>query len=118
LDGSAWKLEPFPPSSVEEYEIEETGRTRAVVKNKYYNIGDRPFFKPLIPYDCEYFFKFNLQWGKLAFHLMQYDACTFELLHVKLIVLAQKSVYLTSFIISSVASGDSKCVTNYINDIF
>jgi len=51
LDGEAWKLEPFPPGCVEEYEVEETGRTRAVVKKQFYNIGDRPFFKPLIPYD-------------------------------------------------------------------
>lgn len=51
LDGAAWKLEPFPPGYVEEYEVEETGRTKAVVKKQFYNIGDRPFFKPLISYD-------------------------------------------------------------------
>jgi len=51
LDGAAWKLEPFPPGCVEEYEVEETGRIKAVVKKQFYNIGDRPFFKPFISYD-------------------------------------------------------------------
>lgn len=51
LDGAAWKLEPFPPGCVEEYEVEETGRTRAVMKKQFFNIGGRPFFKPFVPYD-------------------------------------------------------------------
>jgi hypothetical protein len=53
LDGAAWKLEPFPPGRVEEYEVEKNGRTRAVMRNQFYDIGDRPFFEPFIPYDCE-----------------------------------------------------------------
>lgn len=58
LDGAAWKLEPFPPGCVEEYEVEETGRTRAVMKKQFFNIGGRPFFKPFVPYDCESIFFF------------------------------------------------------------
>jgi hypothetical protein len=53
LDGAAWNLEPFLPGFVKEYEIKANGRTSIVMKKPFYNIGDRPFFKPFIPYDCE-----------------------------------------------------------------
>jgi hypothetical protein len=106
LDGAAWKLEPFPPSCIEEYEVEETGRTRAVMRKQFYNIGDRPFFKPFIPYDCEsFFFKFILHWGKLAFHFIKSDPYPYFLYFS---ATACKSLSLTSFINSSVINGDSK----------
>jgi len=112
LDGEAWKLEPFPPGCVEEYEVEETGRTRAVVKKQFYNIGDRPFFKPLVPYDCESFF-LNLfysgeTWPSIPHNLTLIHTCTSEVLHAKLIVWHRSIVSLTSYINSSVVSGDSK----------
>lgn len=74
LDGAAWKLEPFQPGCVEEYEVEETGRTKAVVKKQFYNIGDRPFFKPFISYDCESFLIYaTLSKVGLPFHSIQSD---------------------------------------------
>ncbi|XP_069690167.1 asparagine synthetase [glutamine-hydrolyzing] isoform X1 [Periplaneta americana] len=51
LDGAVWKLEPFPPGCVEEYEVKENSRTKVVMKKSFYNIGDRPYFKPLVPYE-------------------------------------------------------------------
>jgi hypothetical protein len=53
LNGAAWKLEPFPPGYVEEYKIEENGRTNIVMKKQFYSIGDKPYFKPLVSFDCE-----------------------------------------------------------------
>jgi hypothetical protein len=53
LDGAAWNLEPFTPGCVEEYEIDESGRATIKMKKPFYSIGDKPYFKPLIPYDCE-----------------------------------------------------------------
>jgi hypothetical protein len=53
LDGAAWNLEPFPPGFVKEYEIKANGKTSIIMKKPFYNIGDQPFFKPFIPYDCE-----------------------------------------------------------------
>jgi hypothetical protein len=53
LDGAAWNLEPFLPGFVKEYEIKANGKTSIIMKKSFYNIGDRPFFKPFIPYDCE-----------------------------------------------------------------
>lgn len=53
LDGAVWNVGPFLPGFVEEHEIKANGRTNIRMKKSFYNIGDRPFFKPFIPYDCE-----------------------------------------------------------------
>ncbi|XP_067005858.1 asparagine synthetase [glutamine-hydrolyzing] isoform X2 [Anabrus simplex] len=50
LSEDAWKLGPFPPGCFEEYEISADGSTRVIQKTAYYNIGDKPQFRPLIPY--------------------------------------------------------------------
>ncbi|XP_021920732.1 asparagine synthetase [glutamine-hydrolyzing] isoform X2 [Zootermopsis nevadensis] len=51
VNGEIPNLEPFPPGCVEDYEINETGRTTFVMKKAFYSIGNKPYFKPLIPYE-------------------------------------------------------------------
>ncbi|XP_046999489.1 asparagine synthetase [glutamine-hydrolyzing] [Schistocerca americana] len=51
LEGTAWKLEPFPPGVVEAYQIRDDGTTTLLQSEKYYNIGSKPAAKPFVPYD-------------------------------------------------------------------
>lgn len=51
VNGEGGLLQPFPPGTFEEYDIAEDGRTTLVRKQSYYTPGDRPAFKPFIPYE-------------------------------------------------------------------
>ena len=53
LNGVTWKLEPFPPSHFEEYKIQDDGKATLVGSTQYYKIGDKPLFRPLVPYECK-----------------------------------------------------------------
>lgn len=55
LNGEAKKLEPFPPGSYEEYDLLEDGRTKLVKQGVYHRPGDKPSFRPFIPYEGTYF---------------------------------------------------------------
>ncbi|PSN33161.1 Asparagine synthetase [glutamine-hydrolyzing] [Blattella germanica] len=51
MNGVSWKLEPFPPGHVEEYKIENDGKARLLFQKQYYVIGEKPYLKPLVPYE-------------------------------------------------------------------
>lgn len=51
LNGDKWKVDPFPPSTFEEYNLIENGKTKFVRSEKYYEIGNRPAFSTNIPYE-------------------------------------------------------------------
>ncbi|XP_044727773.1 asparagine synthetase [glutamine-hydrolyzing] [Chrysoperla carnea] len=51
MNGNKWVLEPFPPSTFEEYDLNDEGSAKLSRREKYYNIGDRPAFVPFIPYE-------------------------------------------------------------------
>ncbi|XP_063225721.1 asparagine synthetase [glutamine-hydrolyzing] [Bacillus rossius redtenbacheri] len=50
LNGAAYKLEPFPPSHFETYEIDPEGSCKLLEKKRYYTIGETPPFKPFVPH--------------------------------------------------------------------
>lgn len=51
LNGEGKVLEPFPPGTFEEYDILESGKVKLVRTLKYFSPGDKPSFKPLVPYE-------------------------------------------------------------------
>nr|XP_023029246.1 asparagine synthetase [glutamine-hydrolyzing] isoform X1 [Leptinotarsa decemlineata]XP_023029247.1 asparagine synthetase [glutamine-hydrolyzing] isoform X1 [Leptinotarsa decemlineata]XP_023029248.1 asparagine synthetase [glutamine-hydrolyzing] isoform X1 [Leptinotarsa decemlineata] len=50
LNGESYKLEPFPPGTYEEYDLLESGKVKLVKTVKYHSPGDKPLFKPFLPY--------------------------------------------------------------------
>lgn len=50
LNGEGELLEPFPPGTFEEYELLENGKTKLIRQEVYHLPGDRPSFKPFLPY--------------------------------------------------------------------
>lgn len=67
LNGDKQKVDPFPPGTFEEYDIRDDGFVKFVRIQKYFSPGDRPIFKPFVPYGginkIFYIFKFqNVDW--------------------------------------------------------
>lgn len=51
LNGSKWKLQPFPPGTFEEYELLDDGTVKLLREVKYHKPGDKPHFNTLVPYE-------------------------------------------------------------------
>lgn len=51
VNGEHKKLEPFPPGTFEEYDILENGKVKLVRSQRYFSPGDKPSFKPFVPYE-------------------------------------------------------------------
>uniref|UniRef100_A0A7R9JXY0 Asparagine synthetase [glutamine-hydrolyzing] n=1 Tax=Timema genevievae TaxID=629358 RepID=A0A7R9JXY0_TIMGE len=51
LNGNSYKLEPFPPSHFESYEIDEDGKCTLLERKCYYKIGQKPAFNLLVPFE-------------------------------------------------------------------
>ncbi|XP_028142034.2 asparagine synthetase [glutamine-hydrolyzing] [Diabrotica virgifera virgifera] len=51
LNGESKKIEPFPPGTFEEYDLLENGKVKLVRSQRYFSPGDRPSFKPFLPYE-------------------------------------------------------------------
>ncbi|KAF2900941.1 hypothetical protein ILUMI_05244 [Ignelater luminosus] len=51
LNGEGRKLEPFPPGTFEEYELLENGTTKLLHQEIFHKPGDRPSFRPFMPYE-------------------------------------------------------------------
>ncbi|XP_076270183.1 asparagine synthetase [Rhynchophorus ferrugineus] len=51
LNGEKKTLEPFPPGTFEEYDISEKGTVKLVRRERYFSPGDRPTFKPFLPWE-------------------------------------------------------------------
>ncbi|KAK7791162.1 hypothetical protein R5R35_013329 [Gryllus longicercus] len=51
LGDGAWKMDPFPPGCFEEYKINGDGKATVIQKKPFYNIGDKPLFRPFVPFD-------------------------------------------------------------------
>ncbi|CAB3384324.1 Hypothetical predicted protein [Cloeon dipterum] len=45
VDGPEYKLDPFPPGTFEEYELDLEGRATLIRQQKYYTIGDKPAYR-------------------------------------------------------------------------
>lgn len=51
LNGETKTLKPFPPGTFEEYDILESGKVKFVRSQRYFLPGDKPGFKPFVPYE-------------------------------------------------------------------
>lgn len=55
LNGSKFKLEPFPPGVFEEYSIDNDGKAKLLRQERFHEIGspEKPKFKPFVPFNSK-----------------------------------------------------------------
>lgn len=51
VNGDEWSIEPFPPGTFEEYQLLDDGKAKFIRREKFHGPGDRPTFKPFVPYE-------------------------------------------------------------------
>lgn len=59
LNGDKKKVEPFPPGTFEEYDITDDGFVKFVRSQRYFSPGDRPVFKPFVPYEGKHIMNYT-----------------------------------------------------------